>query len=274
MTIDEMIVYGKKYCHSDHVKILVAELLGKNPLELLTCLNEEVPLDKIELYKQEIAALKEGKPLQYVIGYVNFFGYKFKVNKNVLIPRFETEQLVETTLKYIENNFQKDVKILDIGCGSGVIGLTLKKKLPKAQVDLLDISKEALDVAKENAKNLDLDVNFIHSDCFANVLDKYDIIISNPPYIGLEEEIDSIVKENEPYIALYAGQEGLDIYKKILREIQNHVKEKYLIAFEIGCNQAPKIIDIVNCYLKNVNLEVKKDLADKDRMLFIFKNNE
>lgn len=271
MTIDDMIVYGKKYCHSDHVKILIAELLGKNPLELLTCLDQEVSLDKIELYKQEIDALKEGKPLQYVIGYVNFFGYKFRVNKNVLIPRFETEQLVENTLVYIKNNFQEDIKILDIGCGSGVIGITLKKELPKAHVDLLDISKEALEVAKENAKNLAADVGFIHSDVFANVLDKYDVIISNPPYIGLDEKIDSIVKENEPHIALYAGKEGLDVYDKILRNIKNHVNERYLIAFEIGCNQAPQITDIVDNYLGNIDVEVKKDLANKDRMLFVLK---
>ena len=151
---------------------------------------KKVEEDKVELYKKEIMALKENKPLQYVIGNVNFYGNKFIVNENVLIPRFETEELVEKTIERINNLFpDKKIKILDIGCGSGVIGITLKKHFPESEVTLVDISKEALSVAKENAKQLNVDVNFIESDVFDKVYDIYDVIISNPPYIGENEEI-------------------------------------------------------------------------------------
>ena len=128
MTIEELLVYGKKHIHSDHAKILLAELLNKNALELLTCLEENVAEDKIEIYKKEVEAMKIGKPLQYVLGNVNFYGNRFYVNENVLIPRFETEELVEKTINIIKNHFMDPIDILDLGTGSGVIGLTLEKK--------------------------------------------------------------------------------------------------------------------------------------------------
>ena len=164
MRVEDLLIFGKSHCHSDHVKLLLADLLNLNPLELLNHLDEYVDEKSVELFKKEIISLKEGKPLQYVIGSVNFYGNKFIVNENVLIPRFETEELVENTIKYIKKHFEKPVRILDIGCGSGVIGLTLKEKLKEATVDLLDISEDALKVAKQNADNLNLSVNFIKSD--------------------------------------------------------------------------------------------------------------
>lgn len=271
MTVEELLVYGKSYCHSDHVKLLLADLLNLNPLELLNHLNDLVEEKKINLFKKEIISLKEGKPLQYVIGNVNFYGNRFIVNENVLIPRFETEELVENTLEYAKLLPSKKLKILDIGCGSGIIGLTLKQKLPNSEVDLLDISEKALEVAKENAKSLNLDVNFIHSDVFSNVNKKYDIIISNPPYIKETEEIEEIVKNNEPHIALYAGKDGLDIYRKILKDIKNYIEDTYVIAFEIGMTQEDDIITLSKKYLDNIVIESKKDLSGKDRMIFILK---
>lgn len=272
MLVDDLIVYGKAYCHSDHVKFLLSDILNLNPLELLNHLNDYVSEEKVDLFKKEIKSLKEGKPLQYVIGNVNFYGNKFLVNENVLIPRFETEELVENTLKYIKDLFDKDIKILDIGCGSGVIGITLKKMLPTSQVDLVDISSEAIKVAKTNAKLLDADVNFIESDVFENVEDKYDVIISNPPYIKNEEEIEDIVKNNEPHIALYAGDDGLDIYKKILKEINKYMNNKCLVSFEIGADQKDDLIKLVKENINNPIIEAKKDMSDKDRMIFILKN--
>ena len=171
MTVEELLVFGKSCIHSDHAKLLLSDLLGLNPLELLNHLHDIVDIDKCERYKKEVIALKEGKPLQYVIGNVNFYGYSFMVDERVLIPRFETEQLVEEVCKYIENSSKKDLKVLDIGCGSGVIGLTLKKKFPQISVDLLDISKDALDVAKENASQLGVEAKFIESDLFSKVSD-------------------------------------------------------------------------------------------------------
>lgn len=274
MTIEELLVFGKSCIHSDHAKLLLADLLELNPLELLNHLHDEVDVEKSERYKKEVTALKEGRPLQYVIGNVNFYGNQFMVDERVLIPRFETEQLVEEVCKYIEMFPTKDIKVLDIGCGSGVIGLTLKKKFPQLSVDLLDISKDALDVAKENAHNLGLDVHFIESDLFSNVSEKYDVIISNPPYIRKNEEIEQIVKDNEPAIALYGGVDGLDYYIRILEEIKNYLNDEFLIAFEIGYQQADAIIEITKEHLDNVNITKKQDLSEKDRMLFIENRNK
>lgn len=272
MRVEDLLVYGKSHCHSDHAKILLAELLNKNPLELLINLDEIVPEDKAELYKKEVLALEEGKPLQYVIGYVNFYGNKFEINENVLIPRFETEELVEHTIKYINDYFTEPVDILDLGCGSGVIGLTLEKKVSTNSVDLVDISKEALEVTHKNCGNLNSKATLIESDFLEKVTKQYDVIISNPPYIKTDEEIEDIVKENEPHLALYAGSDGLDCYKKILENIRPHLKKRSLVAFEIGYTQANDIIKLAQIHLDNIKVEVKKDMSGKDRMIFIFRN--
>ena len=274
MTVEELLFFGKQSIHSDHAKILLAENLKKNPLELLLNLEEEVPKEIEKRYRKEIQAIKEGKPIQYAIGNVNFYGISFIINENVLIPRFETEELVEKTIEIAKKQFPNKIDILDLGCGSGVIGLTLEKKLSTNSVDLVDISKEALEVAKTNAKNLNSKADFIESDMLEKITKKYDIIISNPPYIKLAEEIEEIVKNNEPKIALYGGEDGLEYYRKILQKIKFNMKEKCLIAFEIGMTQAEEIKQIANKNLENIKIEVKKDLSGKERMLFIFKNCE
>ena len=272
MRVEELIVYGKSHAHSDLVKILLAELLDLNPLELLNHLDDFVEEEKVELFKKEMDAIKSGKPIQYVLGNVNFYGNKFIVNENVLIPRFETEELVENTIRYIKEIFNGKARVLDIGCGSGVIGLTIKEKLPDCEVDLIDISEAALNITKENANNLELDANVYQSDLFSNVKDKYDVIISNPPYIREDEEIEDIVKNNEPSLALYGGVDGLDYYRRILSDISSYLNPKALIAFEIGYLQKDEIINIVSNNLKDIIIEAKKDLSEKDRMIFILKN--
>lgn len=272
MTVESLLFFAKQHIHSDHAKILIAELLNCNPLELLNHLEEEVSQDQVNLLKKEIKALEENKPLQYVIGHVNFYGHEFDIDNRVLIPRFETEELVENTVKYINKFFTNPVDIIDLGCGSGVIGLTLEKKVSTNSVDLVDISPEALEVTHKNCAKLNSKANIIQSDMFTNIAKKYDIIISNPPYIKTTEEIEEIVKNNEPHLALYAGADGLDCYKKILKQASIHMKDKSLIAFEIGMTQAKDITKLAYQYLENVTIEVKKDLSGKDRMLFIFKN--
>ena len=270
MRVEDLLVFGKGHCHSDMAKILLGEILEKNPLELYNCLNEIVPEEKSNLYKKAVMALESGKPLQYVLGKVNFYGNVFYVNENVLIPRFETEELVENTIKYVEKFFKEPVDIVDLGCGSGVIGLTLEKKLSTKSVDLIDISEEALEVTNKNCGNLKSNGKLINNDFLKDIDKKYDVIISNPPYIADDEEIEEIVKNNEPHLALYAGEEGLDCYETILKDIKKNMKAKCLIAFEIGYKQADKIKDIINKYLDNVEIEVKKDLSNKDRMIFVF----
>lgn len=226
----------------------------------------KISLKKVIKFK---IALNKSKifPLQYIIGNVNFYGYTYKVTKNVLIPRFETEELVENTIKIINQHFDKCINVIDIGTGSGCIGLTLKKELPNISVTLTDISKKALKVAKENAKGMD--VTFIYSDIFKNVEGKYDVIISNPPYISYDEEIMDIVKNNEPRIALYAKNNGLYYYEEILKNAKKVLNDNFLIAFEMGCNQKEAIKKLAHKYLNNIEIICKRDLSNKDRMIFI-----
>ena len=273
MTVEELIVLGKKYTSSTHAKMLLATFIEVNPLELLTILDKVVDDSIINLYKESLKALKENRPIQYVIGHVNFYGLQFKVNENVLIPRFETEELVENIKNYLEKKGLTNPKILDLGCGSGVIGLTLKSFFKDADIILTDISDEALQVARENASNLNLDVNFIKSDWFSNVkVDKYDVIVSNPPYIKTDEEIEEIVKNNEPALALYGGADGLDCYRKILKDINKYLKDDYLIAFEIGYLEGRDLKELIKDTIPNSKVTIKKDLSNKDRMLFVEKN--
>lgn len=275
MTVEELIVYGKGKTSSDHANMLLSSYLDVNPLELLTILDKEVDSDIEKLYKSSLEALKENKPIQYVIGNVNFYGLKFIVNKNVLIPRFETEELVGQVVEYTKDLNKDKIRILDLGCGSGAIGLTLKSILKDSEVTLTDISKDALEVAKLNANNLNLDVTFIESDWFSNVkLEQYDIIVSNPPYIRTDEEIEEIVKNNEPSLALYGGVDGLDCYRKILANIKPYLNNKFLIAFEIGESQKEEIYDIVNKYLKDIEITCKKDLYGRNRMIFVRNKND
>lgn len=275
MTVEELIVYGKKFIHSQHAKMLLADLLELNPLELLNFLDMKVEDNIITEYKKRIDLLKENKPIQYVIGNVNFYGNKFLVNDDVLIPRFETEELVENTIDLINKIFKdKKVKLIDLGCGTGCIGITLKKKIPDIDVTLLDISPKALAISRKNAENLNAEVTFIENDMLEEINEKYDIIISNPPYIKETEQIEEIVKENEPHLALYGGVDGLDYYRKILRKAPSCVNNTFLIAFEIGNTQKDDIIELAKKSFPSASIIIKKDMQDRDRMVFIYQNDQ
>ena len=270
MTVEELIIYGKSKIHSDHAKMLLADLLNINSLELLNYLQTQVSKELEEEYKKKVDLVKVKNPIQYVIGNVNFYGNIFEVNKNVLIPRFETEELVENTLYYINNYFNPyDLSIIDLGTGSGCIGITLKKKLPKSDVTLVDISPKALEVARKNATNLDANVKIIENDMLNGLTDKYNIIISNPPYIKTDEEIEDIVRDNEPHLALYGGIDGLDYYKQILESAKTKVKDYYLIAFEIGDTLRMDVEKLAKLNFPEANIVSKKDLQGRDRMIFI-----
>ena len=215
--------------------------------------------------------LKQGMPVQYIVGEVDFYGYPIKVNKDVLIPRFETEQLIEYTLKYINEMFNKPIDIVDIGTGSGCIAITLKKNV-NCHIDAVDISSKALDIAIYNAKKNKVDINYIQGDMLKPLSKKYDLIISNPPYISYDEQIMDIVKNNEPHLALYALNEGLYYYEEILKNCSNFLKDKYLIAFEIGQTQGKKIKDLALKYLDNIEVIIKQDMQGLDRFIFIRKD--
>lgn len=220
-------------------------------------------------YQKCIKQLETGKPIQYIIGNVDFYGNIINVNESVLIPRFETELLVDLTIKKIREIFKdKKVDILDLGTGSGCIAITLKKEI-NSNVDALDISKDAIKIAKENANNNTVDINFIEGDMTTYIENKYDVIISNPPYIRYDEEIMDIVKHYEPHLALYAQDNGLYFYKKIIDNIPLITKEKYLVCFEIGYLQSTEIVDYAKKHLNNINVSVHKDYSGKDRFIFI-----
>ena len=212
--------------------------------------------------------LEEGLPVQYIVGEVDFYGNIFKVNKNVLIPRFETEQLIELTMEYINDRFDGCVDILDIGTGSGCIAITLKKNI-NCNVDAVDISSDALEVAEYNKKLNNVDINLFKSDMLSKVSNKYDVIISNPPYIGRKEDIQGIVEKNEPHIALYADNDGLYYYEEILKKCKKNLKDNFIIAFEIGQSQGKLVKDIALKYLDNIDVFIKKDLNNLDRFVII-----
>lgn len=212
----------------------------------------------------------DGEPVQYIVGDVDFYGYNFIVNNKVLIPRFETEELVDRTIKYIDKYLNREnLEIIDLGTGSGCIAITLNKEL-NSSVDAIDISLDALDVARSNNIKNNASVNFIEGNMLSCVSKKYDVIISNPPYISYEEEIEEIVKNNEPHLALYAENNGLYFYEKILSDAVNCVKNKCLIAFEIGFTQGNQIIEIAKKYFPQGNVWLEKDLQGKDRFIFIY----
>ena len=215
-----------------------------------------------------IKRLESGEPVQYIVGNVDFYGNIIKVDKRVLIPRFETEGLVEIALNYISNT---NLNIVDLGCGSGAIAITLKKKNPNINMDAVDISSDALTLAKENALLNNVDINFICGDMLKPLNKKYDIIISNPPYISYDEDIMDIVKNNEPSIALYASNDGLYYYENILKNCKKYLKDKYYIFFEIGYNQSSRVVEYALKYL-DCTVEVKKDLQGFDRYIIIKSN--
>lgn len=216
---------------------------------------------------KDYALLKNGFPVQYLIGYVNFYGNKILVNKNVLIPRYETELLVEKTLKYINEMFDKP-KVLDIGTGSGAIAISVKKNID-CEMNASDISEEAIKVAIENSKLNEVEINFKSSDIFSNIVDKYDVIISNPPYISHDEKVMECVKKYEPNIALYAEENGIEFYSNILKESKKFLNNRFLIAFEIGCTQASRIIKIAYNIYPEAEILIEKDYSQKDRYIFI-----
>lgn len=258
-------------------KVLFYHLANKEPHELYLMYDEEV--DK-ELEKQFLMGMEEyynGRPIQYIKGVETFFGRDFKVNENVLIPRYETEELVENILYHIDDYFSdyQTIDLCDVGTGSGAIAISLALEEPRTNVYASDISSKAIEVAKENAANLGANVNFMVGDLLEPLLEKeikVDIFVSNPPYIPNNQEIEAMVKDNEPHVALFGGNDGLYFYRRIFKEVKPLLKDRALLAFEMGFDQRELMEEALQTYFPDDRHEIIKDINGKDRMLFIYHN--
>ena len=220
---------------------------------------------------QNVAKVAHGEPLQYVLGYSYFLGNKVVVNKSVLIPRQETEQLTVDTMVFIKNNYQKDEKIVvaDVCTGSGAIALAIENEIPNADVYATDISKEAIEVAKKNCQRTTIfEGNLVDPLIKNNV--KVDVLICNPPYIENEKNIDEQVYKYEPHLALVA-KPGTKCYEEIFSKADQFMKEHYLMSFEIEEDMEKPLIALMNKYLDGVTYRFHKDIYGKTRFLYIIK---
>lgn len=251
--------------------IALCEVLNMTRPEIKLNKDKSLSQKEYKNYQKIIKELKKEKPIQYILKKANFYGLDFYVDKNVLIPRPETEYLVEKTNMLIKKEIdKKEMNILDIGTGSGIIAITLKKLNPKSTVIATDISIKALKIAKKNSKIHNTSIKFIHTDFYNGIKEKFDIIISNPPYIDINDKnIETKVKKNEPHLALFAQDNGLYCYKELLKNINSIINEKHIIAFEIGKDQGNAIKKIANHYLPKDKIIIEKDYNNNDRYIFI-----
>ena len=237
---------------------------------------EQAAPETITLYMEKVSKREEHIPLEYILGYTEFMGLTFLVREGVLIPRQDTELLVERVLNYLKQKIQgKKVKVLDMCTGSGCIAISIKKLAENVDVTAVDLSPKALKVAIDNAKQLDAKVTFIESDLFENVSGKYDIIVSNPPYIS-KSDIETLmeeVKNHEPMMALDGDEDGLIFYKKISEKLNEYLSDDGMIFYEIGYDQGKTVPDILKQYnFKDIN--VYKDLSGNDRVVIARKGEE
>lgn len=240
-----------------------------NKPEKLTDNDWKLLKKKYKNLKPILKKLDKNYPVQYLIGNVDFYGYTINVKKGVLIPRFETETLIEKTIEYLKKYNLTDTDVLDIGTGSGCIPIVLKKELKDLTITTIDKSGKALRIAKKNAKQNKADITFIHKSIYSyKPVNKYGLIISNPPYVAFDEEVDPQTKY-EPKMALYAKNDGLEFYEYILKNANKMLQDKSMLAFEIGCNQGKALKKIAKTYFPKAKVKIEKDLYKRDRYLFI-----
>ena len=253
-------------------RFLLMYILDESPHLFSNNLSEQISKEIEDKYFSLIEKhIKEDVPLSHLVGFEYFYDRKYKVTKDVLSPRMETEELIYKVIEYVKASNKNKFKILDLCTGSGIIAITLKKELDQVSVDVIasDISEEAIEVAKENAQSHNATIKFIKSDIFNDIDDKFDIIVSNPPYIDRKDEVtmqDNVLKY-DPHLALFAEEEGMYFYRKIIEQANDYLNENGVMFFEIGYDQKDKIIKLAD--MNGYSAVVYKDINGRDRMAFL-----
>ena len=253
-------------------RFLLMYILDENSQQFTNNISEQISKEKEELYFSLIDKhIEENMPLSHLAGFEYFYDRKFKVTKDVLSPRMETEELIYKVIEYIKSINKNNIKILDLCTGSGIIGITLRKELESKSLKVVasDISEEALKVAKENAIMNEAEVKFIQSDIFENINEKFDIIVSNPPYIAYSDKItmEDNVLNYDPHLALFAEEDGMYFYREIVENSKEYLNKDGMIFFEIGYDQREKILKLAN--ENEFKAEVYKDINGRDRMAIL-----
>ena len=253
-------------------RFLLMYILDENSQQFTNNISEQISKEKEELYFSLIDKhIEENMPLSHLAGFEYFYDRKFKVTKDVLSPRMETEELIYKVIEYIKSINKNNIKILDLCTGSGIIGITLRKELESKSLKVVasDISEEALKVAKENAIMNEAEVKFIQSDIFENINEKFDIIVSNPPYIAYSDKItmEDNVLNYDPHLALFAVEDGMYFYREIVENSKEYLNKDGMIFFEIGYDQREKILKLAN--ENEFKAEVYKDINGRDRMAIL-----
>src|SRR5690625_493214 len=275
----EILDWASRFLKENHCEEQVAEILLQHHLatthsEFYMMMQETIPEPTITTFKADIKAhVETGVPVQHLTGYEMFYDRKFLVNEHVLIPRPETEELVQQVIKTVKSYPQGEpFTIIDIGTGSGVIAITLALELPHVQIYATDISQDALQVAEKNANHLQADVHFLQGDYLQPVIDygiHADIIVSNPPYISKMEKpfVSRTVKNFDPTIALFAEENGLMAYRRILELSKNMEKRPDRIFFEIGHEQGKVVEMLIGKSYPQANVDIVKDINKNDRII-------
>ena len=252
-------------------ELLLRHFSGMSRTMLYANMRDELNPAILEQFEKAVHEHLEGTPIQYIIGSEEFYGRTFIVNESVLIPRPETEELVLGILQRIKRETPLDV--IDVGTGSGAIAVSLKLENPSLQVTATDISADSLSVAKENANRLGAEIEFCQGDLLKQMIEqkrKFDVVISNPPYIPLIDKtwMSEVVTEHEPHRALFAGEDGLDFYRRFMEELPLVVKAQALIGFEIGAGQGIRVAELLKNTFPGAKVEIVNDINGKDRMVF------
>ena len=266
-------IFKEKELPPETVKAFLFELCNDHKVNLYLDIDKEVNPDVYELFTKGMERIMNNEPMNYVLGYSYFYGYRFVVNDGVLIPRPETEELVGSILgKYDEYFKGKSIDLCDVGTGSGAIAIALKKEEEKLNVYASDISEDALKVARLNAQNNDAKVEFFQGSMLEPFIErdiKVDILVSNPPYIKTVETIEASVYDYEPHVALFGGEDGLKFYREILENAHKVLKPKGFIFFEMGYDLKDSLSALAKEYYPESRIEVYKDINGKDRMMMI-----